>query len=131
MPFFAIKMGRDLESIRSVVEFCRFVRANGLDSGIKATIDSVRAVRIVDQDGLDDCRYALRSVLSASKKDWDLFDQLFVAFWFGRRLERPARPVAPDNSAVSAANKQGVYLGVGNPASKEPGATKEERKVVA
>jgi uncharacterized protein with von Willebrand factor type A (vWA) domain len=131
MPFFAIKMGRDLESIRSVVEFCRFVRANGLDSGIKATIDSVRAVRIVDQDGLDDCRYALRSVLSASKKDWDLFDQLFEAFWFGRRLEKPARPVAPGNSVVSAANKQGVYLEVGNPASKEPGATKEERKVVA
>jgi uncharacterized protein with von Willebrand factor type A (vWA) domain len=123
-------MSRGLESIRSVVEFCRFVRANGLDSGIRATIDSVRAVRIVDQGGLDDCRHALRAVLSASKRDWDLFDQLFDAFWFGRRMEKPVRRVAPGNSAVSARNKQGIYLGVGNLASKEPGATKEERKVV-
>jgi uncharacterized protein with von Willebrand factor type A (vWA) domain len=124
-------MSRDLESIRSVVEFCRFVRENGLDSGIKATIDSVRAVGMVDQGGLDDCRHALRAVLSASKTDWDLFDQLFDAFWFGCRLETRARPVATPNSVVSARNKQGIYLEVGNPASKEPGATKEERKVVA
>ena len=124
-------MGRDLESIRSVVEFCRFVRENGLDSGIKATIDSVRAVSIVDQDGLDDCRHALRAVLSASKTEWDLFDQLFDAFWFGCRLGTRARPVATPNSAVSARNKQGIYLEVGNPASREPGATKEERKIVA
>jgi uncharacterized protein len=124
-------MSRDLESIRSVVEFCRFVRENGLDSGIKATIDSVRAVGIVDQGGLDDCRHALRAVLSASKTDWDHFDQLFDAFWLGRRLERKARPVALGNSVVSARNKQGIYLEVGNPAAKEPGTTKEERKVVA
>ena len=124
-------MSRDFESIRSVVEFCRFVRENGLDSGIKATIDSVRAVGMVDQGGLDDCRHALRAVLSASKTDWDLFDQLFDAFWLGRRLERRARPVALGNSVVSARNKQGIYLEVGNPACKEPGATKEERKVVA
>ena len=126
----AMRMSRGLEPIRSVVEFCRFVRANGLDSGIRATIDSVRAVRIVDQVGLDDSRHALRAVLSASKRDWDLFDQLFDAFWFGRRLEKPVRRIAPGNSAVSARNKQGIYLGVGNLASKEPGATKEERKVV-
>ena len=126
----AMRMSRGLEPIRSVVEFCRFVRANGLDSGIRATIDSVRAVRIVDQVGLDDSRHALRAVLSASKRDWDLFDQLFDAFRFGRRLERPVRRIAPGNSAVSARNKQGIYLGVGNLASKEPGATKEERKVV-
>jgi uncharacterized protein with von Willebrand factor type A (vWA) domain len=123
-------MGRDLESIRSVVEFCRFVRENGLDSGIKATIDSVRAVSIVDQDGLDDCRHALRAVLSASKTEWDLFDQLFDAFWFGCRLERRARPVATGNSAVSVRNKQGIYLEPGNPASKEPEIAKEEQKVV-
>jgi uncharacterized protein with von Willebrand factor type A (vWA) domain len=123
-------MGRDLESTRSVVEFCRFVRENGLDSGIKATIDSVRAVSMVDQDGLDDCRHALRAVLSASKTEWDLFDQLFDAFWFGCRLERPARPVAAGNSAVSVRDKQGIYLELGYPASKEPGIAKEERKVV-
>jgi uncharacterized protein with von Willebrand factor type A (vWA) domain len=130
MAFVAIKMGGDLESIRSVVEFCRFVRENGLDSGIKATIDSVRAVRIAGQGGFEDCRNALRAVLAASKTDWDLFDQLFDAFWFGYRLERRARPVTTGNSAVSARTKQGIYLDVGNPASKEPGATKEERKVV-
>ena len=123
-------MSRDLESIRSIVEFCRFVRENGLDSGIKATIDSVRAVMIVDQGGLDDCRHALRAVLTASKTDWDLFDRLFDAFWFGRRLERRAQPAATRNSAVSARNKQGIYLEVGDPASKEPGETKEGGKVV-
>jgi uncharacterized protein with von Willebrand factor type A (vWA) domain len=66
---------------RTIVEFCRFARANGISAGVKESLEAVRAtsaVGIVDRQNL---RYALRSVLCSTKADWDIFDEIFDAFW--------------------------------------------------
>ena len=118
-------------TLRGVVEFCRFARDNGLGSGLKAVIDSVRAVGIVDHGRLDAFRYALRTNLCTSKGEWDLFDQLFDAFWYGGRMDRANRPIAhASGPTLNARNSQCIHLMLGHPASRESRAFKEKRKAV-
>jgi uncharacterized protein with von Willebrand factor type A (vWA) domain len=69
--------------VGAVVEFCRFVRANGVGAGTKETIDCLRALRAVRSINVDTFRFTLRAVLCSSKEEWILFDDLFVAFWSG------------------------------------------------
>jgi uncharacterized protein len=105
--------------LTGVVEFCRFARDNGLGSGLKAVIDSVRAVGMVDDGRLDAFRYALRANLCSSKREWDLFDQLFDTFWYGGRMDRPKQPIAPPgDSSLNARNSKGIHLMLGHPASR-------------
>ena len=66
---------------RTIVEFCRFARANGIAAGVKESLEAVRAtnaVGIVDRQSL---KFALRAVLCSTKADWDIFDEIFDAFW--------------------------------------------------
>jgi uncharacterized protein len=68
------------ECVRAVVEFCHFVRENGLSSGAEETIDSLQALSAPITD-VETVRFALRAVLCSSKEEWDLFDELFDRFW--------------------------------------------------
>jgi uncharacterized protein with von Willebrand factor type A (vWA) domain len=77
--------------VGTVVEFCRFVRANGIGSGTKETIDCLRALRAVRSINVDTFRFTLRAVLCSSKEEWILFDDLFVAFWGGDETRRGTR----------------------------------------
>jgi len=74
--------------VKSVVEFCRFVRANGFGSGTKETIDCLQAIRAVRNTDLDSFRFTLRAILCSSKEEWILFDDLFAAFWGGTEHRR-------------------------------------------
>jgi uncharacterized protein len=89
--------------VRTVVEFCRFVRANGIGSGTKETIDCLRALRAVRSINVDTFRFTLRAVLCSSKEEWILFDDLFVAFWGGDENRRGTR------SRKSAVNTFSVH----------------------
>ncbi|MCI0606614.1 VWA domain-containing protein [bacterium] len=65
----------------SVVGFCRFLRVKGFPVGIKETIDALVATEIVTIT--DRCAFqaALRSLLSSSREESELFDQLFHQYW--------------------------------------------------
>ena len=82
----------------AIVDFCRFAQANGLTAGVKESLTSlevVRAVGVVDRQAF---KAALRAVLCSSKADWDLFEELFEAFWSGdnarRRVQLRVRAVS-------------------------------------
>jgi uncharacterized protein len=68
-------------SAKSIVEFCRFVRANGISTGTKETIDCVQAAGAVADAERDIFRFALRAILCSSEDEWVLFEDLFTAFW--------------------------------------------------
>jgi uncharacterized protein len=67
--------------VKAIVEFCRFVRANGIGSGTKETVGCVQALEAVKTFDPDSFRFTLRAVLCASKEEWLSFDKLFAAFW--------------------------------------------------
>jgi uncharacterized protein with von Willebrand factor type A (vWA) domain len=71
------------ECVRAVVEFCRFVRENGLSSGTSETIDCLHVAGMTGMAGVEAFKFALRAVLCSSKEEWDLFGDLFDRFWGG------------------------------------------------
>lgn len=68
----------------AIVGFCRFVRANGLPGGVKESLSALEAARAVGPGERETFKAALRAVLCSSKADWELFDELFGAFWYAR-----------------------------------------------
>ena len=72
----------DVESLTaSMVDFCRFVRVKGIPAGTKQTIEALEAARTVGIADRSVLNAALRAVICSCKDEWDLFDELFEAFW--------------------------------------------------
>ena len=65
----------------SIVEFCRFVRANGVDASTKETLVCLQAAGVIPDGDKQALRFALRAILCSSAEEWGLFDDLFSAFW--------------------------------------------------
>jgi uncharacterized protein len=68
---------------RMIVEFCRFVRANGLAAGMQQTLAALAAAQSLPGTDDESFQFALRSTLCSTKEEWDLFDGLFAQFWRG------------------------------------------------
>jgi uncharacterized protein with von Willebrand factor type A (vWA) domain len=110
----------------TVLEFCRFLRSEGIDSGVNDSVTALEAAAIVGVGDREVLRMALRAVLCRSRDDWDLFDDLFWIFWrdadsnagrHERELRRKAKQEQPGPSnAVSMMGSS-----VGKPAADEPG----------
>ena len=102
--------------VRAVVEFCRFVRANGVGSGTEGTIDCLRALQTVRSTNVDTFRFTLRAVLCSSKEEWILFDDLFVAFWAEGENQRGirSRKSAVSTFSVHRDEKGAPILGHGD-----------------
>ena len=66
---------------QAIVEFCRFARTNGIAAGVKESLEAVRATNAVGIADRQNLKFALRAVLCSTKADWDIFDEIFDAFW--------------------------------------------------
>lgn len=80
---------------QTIVEFCRFARESGIATGIKESLEAVRAANAVGIEDRENFKFALRAVICSTKTDWDIFDEVFEAFWSGpktsQRFERSKR----------------------------------------
>jgi uncharacterized protein len=65
----------------SIIRFCHFARENGLSAGVQQTLAAIDVAKTIGIADREDFALALRSVLSSSKEEWDLFDRLFDEFW--------------------------------------------------
>jgi uncharacterized protein with von Willebrand factor type A (vWA) domain len=68
---------------QTIVELCRFARANGIAAGVKESLEAVRAASAVGIADRQNLKFALRAMLCSTKADWDIFDEIFDAFWSG------------------------------------------------
>ncbi len=68
---------------QTVVEFCRFARASGIAAGVKESLEAVRAASAIGIADRQNLKFALRAVLCSTKADWDIFEEIFAAFWSG------------------------------------------------
>jgi uncharacterized protein len=111
-------------STKSIVEFCRFARINGVSAGVSETIDAVRAAEAVGPGDETGVRFALRAILCSSPEDWSLFETLFTAFWRTPDLKPENRPKNPSHRLVAPQrtgreNMAGAFPDVGDPSEKE------------
>ena len=74
---------------RRMVGFVRILRNNGFPVGLSEAMDSLRLARNLDLGRRDTLRWALRSLLCASRTDWRRFDEIFNLYWLGhgKKLE--------------------------------------------
>jgi len=86
-----------------IVEFCRFARASGIAAGVKETLDAVRAASAVGIANRQNVKFALRAVICSAKADWDVFDEMFDAFWSGAH---PARKFEHSKDAREQESQQ-------------------------
>jgi uncharacterized protein with von Willebrand factor type A (vWA) domain len=68
---------------QTIVEFCRFARASGITAGVKESLEAVRAASAIGVADRQNLKCAVRAVLCSTKADWDIFDEIFDAFWSG------------------------------------------------
>jgi uncharacterized protein len=68
-------------SAASIIEFCQFVRVHGLLAGVRQTLLALEAAQSIGEGDRQEFAFALRTALTSSKGEWDLFLQLFDAFW--------------------------------------------------
>ena len=68
---------------QTIVEFCRFARASGSTAGVKESLEAVRAAGAVGIENRQNLKFALRAVICSTKAEWDIFDEIFDAFWNG------------------------------------------------
>src|SRR5260370_16789360 len=106
--------------VRAVVEFCHFVRPNGIGASTNETIDCLQALRAVRSTDLDTFRFLLRAVLCSSKEEWILFDELFVAFWNEAEHRRGTQSKKSVVSTLSAqSNAKGFPILCGDVAGSD------------
>ena len=68
-------------SATSIIEFCQFARTQGLFAGIQQTLTAIEVARSIGKVDRQEFAWALRTALTSSKEEWDVFLQLFDAFW--------------------------------------------------
>jgi uncharacterized protein len=77
----------------SIVAFCRSARSNGLPSSTQQVLAALEAAKTIGVTDLQLFAFALRSVLCSSQEEWELFDQLFQAFWSSAQRGPECSPV--------------------------------------
>ena len=121
----------------AVVEFCRFARANGLLAGVKETLGALEATKAVGIADRETLKTALRAVLCSSKADWDLFEEIFEAFWTSaeRTPHRPRtkrtnpahEPKSQEKAGLILPSDSNATISEGQPGKVALGATAHER----
>ena len=94
----------------TIVDFCRFVRVNGIPAGPKQTVEALEAAGAVGIADRMILKAALRAVICSGKEEWDLFDELFGAFWSQAADSRSLQP-ATQREPVEADARPVVSFG--------------------
>ena len=94
--------------------FARALRARGVGVGLSEEVDGAIALALVDLLDRDEVRCALRTAMKVRRDDWDVFDELFDAFWPGdnvgsdaRKRPRPERAPSPPRGKTVRAMSPG------------------------
>ncbi|MCK6450619.1 MAG: VWA domain-containing protein [Alphaproteobacteria bacterium] len=76
---------------RRLAGFARTLRDNGFAVGLAETRDALAILAAPDAADPAIVRPALRALFCATHSDWERFDEIFAAYWQGRRV-RQVRP---------------------------------------
>jgi len=108
----------------AIIGFCRFIRREGMASGVQGTLAALRATSALGVKESEDFKSGLRVILCSSKEEWDLFDDLFDEYWnnVARRQPSPDRRAERRKlGSSSTADRTGGSLMSGGSSGGEAG----------
>jgi len=73
---------------RQLAGFVRTLRDNGFALGLRETEDALRVLATPLAARPSTLQPALKALFSATRSDWERFDEIFQAYWLGRGLRR-------------------------------------------
>src|SRR5215469_5007502 len=73
---------------RQLAGFVRTLRDNGFALGLRETADALRVLATPLAARPSILQPALKALFSATRSDWERFDEIFQAYWLGRGLRR-------------------------------------------
>ena len=116
-------------STTSLIEFCQFARTRGLSVGIQQTLAAIAVTTSIADFDRQQFAITLRTTLTSSKEEWDLFPYLFDAFWNESWPEhKPVSGKATEaNIRVSKASSQTLTVEF----ISEGGTAEDEGKAVS
>lgn len=65
----------------SIVAFSRFLRKNGIQAGVRETLEALEAARSGITADRNNLKWSLRAIFCQSPEDFKLFEGLFVLYW--------------------------------------------------
>ena len=68
---------------QQVIGFSRFLREEGLNTGVQETLDALKSIAIVSSPSETNLRTVTRSLFCNTKEDVEKFDHLFDSYWKG------------------------------------------------
>jgi uncharacterized protein len=121
-----LKSGWQWSDARTIVEFCRFAREQGLSASVQETLGALEAVAALGHNNSEELKFGLRCALCSSKNDWDLFEECFQTFWGGASAlpKRAAKPRRESGSRVKGREPHSMMAtGSGADVSSEEGGS--------
>jgi uncharacterized protein len=118
-------------SAASIIAFCQFARTNGLSAGVQQTLAAIEVAKMIGVADRQGFACALRTVLSSSKEEWDLFNQLFEAFWSGSQRRALPNSGEAKEAKLSTHNPKANSRTLMSESSSEPSSPEGEGKAVS
>ena len=117
--------------VEKIVGFCRELRAHGLSVTPAETVTATAALQIIDATDRDEVFLSLRSILTTSVDDFQVFAEVFKRFWNRSHLRASNATVRMQTSSPRQTAKGlafflkhwGSSVGTGAQPVKVPGAS--------
>lgn len=71
--------------------FIKTLRANGFEVGLRESSDAQKILCAIDLTNKGLLLMALRALIASRRDDWNKFERVFNAFWFGHGTKGPTR----------------------------------------
>jgi uncharacterized protein with von Willebrand factor type A (vWA) domain len=79
--------------------FLAHLRLNGFAAGPAETVRALDVLQTLGAADADGARRALKTLLCGRRQEWDRFEALFDAYWYGHGVRRAA-PAEPDGRVI-------------------------------
>jgi uncharacterized protein with von Willebrand factor type A (vWA) domain len=108
------------DATQTIVEFCRFVRHRGIAAGVQDCLACLQAAAAIGFNNPEELKCALRATLCASKDEWDIFEECFLAFWVAKADVTGQSSTTSSAPAVSIEGASRAMLMSTGMSGKEP-----------
>ena len=110
-----------------LINFSRYLRSEGLKSGVQETLDVLQAVELIGVPSEFNIKVVTRSLFCNSKDEVDQFDNLFDSFWKGD--SRRFRSKLNVSHRLRSKEQSTSLIWMGNSQSNGKETTRESREV--
>jgi uncharacterized protein len=118
-------------SVAFIVEFCQFARENGMSNGMQQTLAALEVAKSIDFADREIFPLALRTAITSTKEEWDLFSRIFELFWNTSRNASGSDPKDYKEPKFSTTRPAASSRALMNPSVTDLSQAEKEGKAIS